>query len=130
MSRYAISRKLDCGYDEAVVKARAAFENEGFGIVSEVHVTELLREKLGKDFRKYIIFGACSPETAYKALTIENDIGLMLPCNVIVYENDEGGSTVASIDPVISLSMVENPALGLVAKEIRERVERAISSAH
>lgn len=126
--RYAISRKLDCGYDEAVGKARAAFEAEGFGIISEVRVTELLKEKLGKNFRKYVIFGACSPETAYKALTIENDIGLMLPCNVIVYENDEGGSTVASIDPVISLSMVENPALALVAKEIREKVERAMGS--
>lgn len=126
--RYAISRKLDCGYDEAVMKARAAFEQEGFGIISEVNVTELLKRKLGKNFRNYVIFGACSPETAYKALTIEADIGLMLPCNVIVYENDEGGSTIAAIDPVISLSMVENPAVGLVAKEVKEKIERAIGS--
>lgn len=128
--RYAISRKLDCGYEEAVVKAKAAFESEGFGIISEVRVNELLERKIGRNFRKYLIFGACSPEAAYKALTIETDIGLMLPCNVVVYENDEGGSTVAAIDPVISLSMVENTALALVAREMRERMEKAITSVH
>ncbi|MBI1911360.1 MAG: DUF302 domain-containing protein [Deltaproteobacteria bacterium] len=115
-------------YDEAVEKARIALANEGFGILSEINVTETIRQKLEKDFRKYLIIGTCNPQIAYKAFTVETEIGLLMPCNLIVYENDEGGCTVSAVDPVIAMSMIENPALALIAKEVRERMEKIITS--
>ncbi|MBI5643192.1 MAG: DUF302 domain-containing protein [Deltaproteobacteria bacterium] len=126
MSRYALTRKLDCGYDEAVEKAKAALEREGFGILSEIRADDIFRKNLNKNFRRYLILGACDPGSAYKALTIESDVGLMLPCNVIIYENDEDGSTVAAADPTIAMSMIENPAVALVAKEVKEKMEKVI----
>ncbi len=128
MSRYGISRKLECGYEGAVERARAALAKEGFGVLTEIDVKATLKKKLDKDFRKYIILGACNPPLALKALTIETEIGLMLPCNVIVYENDEGGSTVSAVDPVVAMSMIDNPALALAAKEVREKLERVLQS--
>lgn len=128
MSRYGMSRKLDCGYDEAVEKSRAALAAEGFGVLTEIDVKATLKKKLDKDFRKYVILGACNPPLAFKALTLETGIGLFLPCNVIVYENDDSGSTVSAVDPVIAMSMIDNPALALVAKEVREKLERVIES--
>lgn len=128
MSRYGLSRKVTMAYDEAVEKARIALANEGFGILSEINVTENIRQKLDKDFRKYLIIGICNPQIAYKAFTVETEIGLLMPCNLIVYENDEGGCTVSAVDPVIAMSMIENPALALIAKEVRERMERIITS--
>ncbi|MDO8426397.1 MAG: DUF302 domain-containing protein [Deltaproteobacteria bacterium] len=126
MARYSISRKLDCGYSEALERARAALKEEGLWIVSEINVAELVKNSLNKNFRGYTILGACDPPLAYKALTVEADIGLMIPCNIIIHENDEGGSTVAAIDPVISMAVIENPAIALVAKEVRERIDKAI----
>ncbi len=128
MSRYAISKKLGCSYDDAVSKARAALSTEGFGVLTEIDVQATLKKKLNKDFRKYIILGACNPPLAHKALTLENEIGLMLPCNVVVYENDGGGSTVSAIDPAVAMSMIDNPALALVAKEVKEKLERVVAS--
>ncbi|MDP2688577.1 MAG: DUF302 domain-containing protein [Deltaproteobacteria bacterium] len=128
MSRYGISRKLECGYDEAVERARAALAKEGFGVLTEIDVKAVLKKKLDKDFRRYVILGACNPPLALKALTIETEIGLMMPCNVIVYENDEGGATVSAVDPVVAMSMIDNPALALAAKEVREKLERVLQS--
>src|SRR4030067_2019769 len=115
MSGYGISKKLGCGYEEAVEKTRAALAAEGFGVLTEIDVKAVLKKKLDKDFRKYIILGACNPALAYKALTLETEIGLFLPCNVIVYENDRAETVVSAVDPTVAMSMIDNPALASVA---------------
>ncbi|MFQ5735422.1 MAG: DUF302 domain-containing protein [Thermodesulfobacteriota bacterium] len=119
---------MECGYEEAVEKARAALSTEGFGILTEIDVQATLKEKLEKDFRKYVILGACNPSLAFKALTLETEIGLFLPCNVIVYELPEGGATVSAVDPVVAMSVIDNPELELVAKEVREKLHRVIDA--
>ena len=128
MAAYGISKTLSCSYEQAVEKTREALAAESFGILTEIDVQATLKKKLDKDFRKYIILGACNPPYAFKALTAETDIGLLLPCNVIVYENDEGGSTVSAIDPIIAMGMVENPALEDVAKEVRAKLMNVMNS--
>jgi len=126
MSKYSISKKLDAPFEAAVGKAREALEAAGFGILGELDISAILKKRLDKDFRKYRVLFACQPEMAHKALTIETEIGLFLPCHIAVYENDEGGSTVAAIDPVVATSMIENPALAIIAREMREKLERLI----
>ena len=98
-SKFGFSKTVNLSYEEAVEKARGALKEEGFGVLCEIDMKEKLKEKLGVDFRKYVILGACNPPLAYKTLQEELAIGLLLPCNVIVYETDEAGkSVVASID--------------------------------
>ena len=128
-SKYGFSKTLDVPYDEAVEKARAALKTEGFGVLCEIDIKEKLKEKLGVDFRKYVILGACNPPLAYKTLQQELDIGLLLPCNVVVYESDEAGkSVVAAIDAKAMLSVVEgNATLNEVATEVNEKLKRVIA---
>lgn len=128
MAAYGISKTLSCSYEEAVEKTREALAAESFGVLTEIDVQATLKKKLDKDFRKYIILGACNPPYAFKALTAETDIGLLLPCNVIVYENEGGGSTVSAIDPIVAMGMVENASLGDVAKEVRTKLVNVINS--
>ena len=128
MSGYGISKKLGCGYEEAVEKTRTALGAEGFGVLTEIDVKAVLKKKLDKDFRKYIILGACNPALAYKALTLETEIGFFLPCNVIVYENDRAETVVSAVDPTVAMSMIDNPALAAVAKEVREKLARVVNS--
>ena len=128
MADYGISKKVIYSYEEAEEKTRAALASEGFGVLTEIDVQATLKKKMGKDFRKYIILGACNPPYAYKALMAETDLGLLLPCNVIVYENDGGGATISVIDPIVAMGMVENPTLGEVAKEVREKLVKVINS--
>ncbi len=127
MSNYSIQKRLECGYEEAVEKARAVLAAEGFGILTEIDVKATLKKKLDEDFKKYIILGACSPPHALRALKAEEEIGLFLPCNVIVYE-DGSGSVVSAIDPLTAMSMIDNPELGGVAREVRENLARAIDA--
>jgi uncharacterized protein (DUF302 family) len=101
----------------------AALKNEGFGVLTEVDVKATVKEKLDVDFRKYVIMGACNPPLAHQALSTDLDIGLLLPCNVIVYE-DDGESVVAILDPISMLDVVENPDLDPVAEEARSRLGR------
>jgi uncharacterized protein (DUF302 family) len=128
-SRYGFSKTLDVPYAEAVEKARAALKEEGFGVLSEIDMKEKLKEKLGVDFRNYVILGACNPPLAYKTLQQEINIGLLLPCNVIVYEADEAGkSVVAAIDARTMLSVVgDNATLDAVATEVNEKLKRVIA---
>jgi len=128
-SKYGFSKTVDVPYDEAVEKARAALKTEGFGVLCEIDIKEKLKEKLGVDFRKYVILGACNPPLAYKTLQQELDIGLLLPCNVVVYESDEAGkSVVAAIDAKAMLSVVEgNATLNEVATEVNEKLKRVIA---
>lgn len=128
MAAYGISKTLSCSYEEAVEKTRVALAAEGFGVLTEIDVKATLKKKLDKDFRKYIILGACNPSYAFKGLTAETDLGLLLPCNVIVYENEGGGANVSAIDPVVAMGMVENPVLEDVAKEVREKLVNVINS--
>ena len=128
-SKYGFSKSVDIPYAEAVEKTRAALKEEGFGVLSEIDIKEKLKEKLDVDFRKYVILGACNPPLVYKTLQQEINIGLLLPCNVIVYEADEAGkSVVAAIDAKMMLSVVgENAALDAVATEVNKKLQRVIS---
>ena len=128
-SKYGFSKTLDVPYEEAVERARAALKEEGFGVLSEIDIKEKLKEKLGVDFRKYVILGACNPPLAYKTLQEEIDIGLLLPCNVIVYETDEAGkSVVAAIDAKTMLSVVgDNATLDAVATEVNDKLKRVVA---
>jgi len=129
-SKYGFSKTVDIPYVEAVEKTRAALKEEGFGVLSEIDIKEKLKEKLGVDFRRYVILGACNPPLAYKTLQEELGIGLLLPCNVIVYEADDPNkSVVAAVDAKAMLSVVGNNAtLDQVAREVNERLRRVISS--
>ena len=128
-SKYGFSKTVDVPYEEAVEKTRAALKEEGFGVLCEIDIKEKLKEKLSVDFRRYVILGACNPALAYKTLQQEINIGLLLPCNVIVYEADEAGkSVVAAVDAKAMLSVVGNNAtLDQVASEVNERLQRVIS---
>jgi uncharacterized protein (DUF302 family) len=107
-----------------------ALKGEGFGVLTEIDVRDTLKQKLGVDFRRYDIIGACNPPLAYGALEREIDIGLLLPCNVIVYEEEDGGGcVVAALDPEVMMGVTGNPALQTVAVEARTRLERALLSA-
>lgn len=125
-SRYGLRIKLNVPYETAVEKVTAALKEQGFGILTTIDVKETLKQKLGVDFSKYVILGACNPPLAHRALTTEHEIGLLLPCNVIVYEAD-GHSVVAVADPIAMMEIVGNEALNEVAKEARNRLEKALS---
>ena len=124
VSEYAYQAWLDLPYEEAVERVTAALKEEGFGVLTQIDVKATLKKKLDADFRKYVILGACNPPLAHKALTTELEIGLLLPCNVIVYEEEEG-SKVSIVDPLSMLGVVENPDLSPVAEEARTRCRPA-----
>jgi uncharacterized protein (DUF302 family) len=124
---YGISINTKKPYEEALAATKAALKDEGFGVLTEIDVKATMAEKLGVDFRRYDIIGACNPPLAHKALSTELDIGLLLPCNVIVYEPDEGGSVVAALDPNEMMGMTGNAALSEVAADAKLRLERALA---
>jgi uncharacterized protein (DUF302 family) len=122
---YGYSRSIDAPYKETLERTRQALQTEGFGVLCEIDMKEKLREKLGAEFRHYVILGACNPPMAYQALQEELNIGLLLPCNVVVYE--EGArAVVAAIDAGKLLTIVGNPALQKVASQVDEKLRRAI----
>ncbi len=126
MGDIGISKKLDCDYEEAIERVKAALTPEGFGVLSEIDVKGTLKKKLDKDFRRYVILGACNPQYAYKALTAELNIGVFMPCNIIVYEDDEGGSTVTAVDPTVSIGSVDNAGICEVAVEVRKLLKKIV----
>ena len=127
---YGFSRTIDADFENAIEKTREALKVEGFGVLSEIRLDEKLKEKLGVDFRRYIILGACNPPLAYETLQQDINIGLLLPCNVIVYEaEDKNRSVVAAIDAKAMLSVVgESAEIEKTAGEVNERLRRAIES--
>ena len=126
-TRYGFSTAVAKPFEEAVERTRAELAREGFGVLTEIDVKATLKRKLDVDFRPYVILGACNPPFAYRALHAERDIGLLLPCNVVVYAADEpGGSVVAAMDPEAALQLADNPALGEVALEVKSRLQRAL----
>ena len=126
--RYGFSKTVGAPFDEALERTREALKTEGFGVLSEIDIREKLREKLGVDFRRYVILGACNPPLAHKTLQEEINVGLLLPCNVVVYESEEEGkSVVAAVDAKAMLSVVgSNPALDAVSAEVNERLRRVL----
>ena len=127
-TKYAFKTTIKLSYDEAIQKVIELLKNEGFGVLTEIDVKETMKKKLDVDFRRYKILGACNPPNAFKALKSETDIGLMLPCNVIVYESDSGATVVAAIDPVASMMAAENKELEAIAQEVREKLRKVIES--
>lgn len=126
-SGYGFSRTLNVPFDEALARTHAALKNEGFGVLAEINIKEKLQEKLGVDFRNYVILGACNPPLAYQTLQEEIEIGLLLPCNVIVYEQD-GQSVVSAIDAAKMMTVVGNPKLAPTAEQVNEKLRRVIES--
>jgi uncharacterized protein (DUF302 family) len=127
--QYGMSTLVNLPYEQAVERTRAALAKEGFGVLSEIDVKATLKKKLDVDIRPYVILGACNPPLAHRALTAEPDIGLLLPCNVIVYEADSPDmSVVAAVDPDVSLGRVGNDALAPVAAEVKSRLQRMLHS--
>ena len=120
---YAFRVELELPYEQAVERVTAALMEQGFGVLTEIDVRATLKKKLDADFRRYVILGACNPPLAHQALQAETEIGLLLPCNVIVYEAD-GGSVVSIVDPLSMLGVVESPALEPVADEARSRLRK------
>lgn len=125
---YYFSTIVTGSFDEAVERATAALKTEGFGVISEINIHEKLHEKLGVNFRKYRILGACNPGYAYKALMAEDKIGTMLPCNVTVIDREDGTIEVAAVNPAASMMAIQNPDLESIAGEVTERLERAVRS--
>lgn len=125
---YYFSKTLALGFDEAVRHTTEALKKQGFGIITEIDVTETLKKKIGVDFKNYRILGACNPFLAHEALKIEDKVGTMLPCNVVVQEAGAGQVEVAAIDPVASMAAIDNPQLKAKAEEVRSLLQAVIAS--
>lgn len=125
---YHISTQVSGSYEDAVAKVRDELKEEGFGILTEIDVKQILKKKLNVDFRNYCILGACNPPFAYEALQAERNIGLMLPCNVIVQESESGTVEISAIDPIAAMRETNNPQLEKIASEIKAKLEKVISS--
>ena len=127
MINYGFTKELDIPYERVIELAREALKKEGFGVLTEIDVKEKMKEKLGLDMRKYIILGACNPPNAYKAILAEENIGLMLPCNVIVFE--KGNKTVLSVvRPMVAMQMVDNAALKSIAEAVEGQLKKAFDA--
>jgi len=127
---YYFSKVLHSSFEDSVAKTAEALKAEGFGIITEIDMHARFKEKLGVDFKKYKILGACNPAYAFKAVQAEEKIGTMLPCNVLVIDRENGTTEVAAVHPVASMMAVENPALAPLAGEITEKLKRVISALH
>jgi len=124
---YHFSRVVNLPFDAAVLATTNALKKHGFGILTQINVKDTLHTKIGVDFRPYLILGACNPKLAYEALTLEDKIGTMLPCNVIVQQHDGGTVEVSAVDPVASMSAIKNPKLSRVAGQVRELLKQVVS---
>ena len=125
---YYFNTYIQGTFDEALERVTASLKAEGFGILTEIDVKATLKTKLDVDFHNYKILGACNPPFAYKALQAEDKIGTMLPCNVIVQEKEKGKVEVAAVDPVASMKAIDNPELSDIARQVREKLKKAVMS--
>jgi len=125
---YYFNKIIDSSFEEAITKVTEALKSQGFGVLTEIDVKATMKQKLDVDFRNYRILGACNPPFAYKALSVEDKIGTMLPCNVIVQELSDGKIEIAAIDPIASMSAVQNPALSDIAFEVQDRLKKVVES--
>lgn len=120
---YHFTVTLDCGFEDAIEKATSALKEKGFGVLTTIDVQKAMKEKIDEDIRPYTILGACSPRHAFKAIQAEDKIGTMLPCNVLVQENEAGKMEVSIVDPAASMAAIDNADLGALAMEVRDLLE-------
>jgi len=125
---YYFNKTLQTGFEDAVTKVTEALKTEGFGVLTEIDIQATLKKKLNVDFRKYKILGVCNPTFAYKALVVEDKIGLMLPCNVVVQETSKGHVEISAINPVESMMAIENVNLNYIADEVQMKLKKVIAS--
>jgi uncharacterized protein (DUF302 family) len=125
---YYFAKTLPLGFDEAVRQTIDALKQQGFGIISEIDVKQTLKSKIGVDFRNYRILGACNPKLAHQALELEDKIGTMLPCNVVVQEIGSNQTEIAAIDPVASMQAIENPALKQAAQHVQTLLRKVVEA--
>ena len=125
---YYFAKTLEMGFADVVRRATDALTEEGFGIITEIDVRQTLKKKLNVEFRDYRILGACNPALAYEALQIEDKVGTMLPCNVVVQDLGGGRTEVAAIDPVASMQAIDNPRLKAAAERVRAKLEKVVAA--
>ena len=126
--KYYFSKTVNIPFDEAVVRVTEELKKEGFGILTEIDVQQKMKEKLNVEFKKYLILGACNPPFAFKALQLEDKIGTMLPCNVIVQEVDKMKTEVAAIDPIASMQAIQNPGLRDIAEQVQAKLKKVVDN--
>lgn len=124
---YHFSKTVSLPFDKAVAATTEALKNHGFGVLTQIDVKDTLNKKIGADFRPYLILGACNPKLAYEALALEDKIGTMLPCNVVVQQRDSGVVEISAVDPVASMSAIRNEKLGAVAGKVRELLKQVVA---
>lgn len=127
-TRYAFGKPVQSSFYETEAKVRKELLKEGFGILTEIDVRQKFKEKLGRDFRNYIILGACNPALAWEAIGREPAIGTLLPCNVVVYDDSDGKTVVMIMDPVAVLSMIDNAEIAELAHMVKQKMERVLSA--
>ena len=125
---YYFAKSIDKSFDDAIPYVKTKLAEEGFGVLTEIDVKDTFRKKLDVDFRNYRILGACSPSHAYKALSAEDKVGTMLPCNVIVQEKEDGTVEVAAIDPMASMMAIDNIKLNDIASDVQNKLKKVINS--
>jgi uncharacterized protein (DUF302 family) len=125
MDTVGIPRETGLTFDDALARVPAALQTEGFGILTQIDVQDTLKKKIGVDFRRYRILGACNPQLAHRALSSVAAVGVLLPCNVVVFENDDGKAVVVAVDPMQTIA-ASLPQLAPIAAEVRERLARAL----
>jgi len=125
---YHFSKTLDVPFDQAIPRVTEALKGEGFGVLTDIDVAATMKAKLGDGFRPYRILGACNPGLAHRALQLEDKIGTMLPCNVIVQQHENGDVEVSAVDPAASMQAIDNPGLAEVAQDVRDRLKRVVDS--
>ncbi len=125
--KYYMAKTVSMTYDDALIAATDALKGEGFGVLTEIDVSATMKAKLGVDFPKYKILGACNPTLALKALTAENQVGVLLPCNVVVQQHADGRVEVSAMDPVGAMSMVGNATLTEIAADVKSRLDRVLA---
>lgn len=123
---YYLAQTFDGGFDQTVARTREALAAEGFGVITEIDIRKTLQTKIGVEFRPYLILGACNPALAHEALQLEDKVGAMLPCNVVVQDAGDGRTEVAVIDPVASMQAIPNPELAEKAAAVRDRLRDAL----
>lgn len=128
MTYYFSTKLKDTSFEQAIEDVKAELKNEGFGVLTEIDIKDTLKNKIDVDFKKYTILGACNPHFAYKALQSEDKIGVFLPCNVIVEENDNGEIEVAAVDPIASMTAAKNKDLEGIANEVQQKLKKVISN--
>ncbi len=126
MAGFTLQKKTQRGFDEVLARLPELLQAEGFGVLTRIDVKDTLKQKLGVDFRRYAILGACNPGFAHQALSADLEVGAMLPCNVVVYEGDDGKAVVMAVDPMQTIAAA-SPGVRRVAEQVRERLERVVA---